>query len=124
MRIPGLSGRVYNLTAYYDKDGFQARISQRYRSGFKGEVVQLFATRGFTEILADKQVDAQIGYTLQGGPLEGVGALFQVNNLTNSPYRTRIGLDGGGTETSDGGSLLETYEKYGRQFLFGINYRF
>lgn len=124
VRIPGLSGTVYNVTGYYERDGFQARISQRYRSGFKGEVVQLFATRGFTEILADKQVDAQLGYTFQSGALEGLGVLFQVNNLTNSPYRTRLGLDGGGTQTSDGGALLETYEKYGRQFLLGVNYRF
>jgi iron complex outermembrane recepter protein len=124
VRIPGLSGTVYNVTGYYERGGFQARISQRYRSAFKGEVVQLFATRGFTEILADKQVDAQVGYTFQEGPLENLGVLLQVNNLTNSPYRTRLGLDDGGTKTSNGGSLPETYEKYGRQFLFGVNYRF
>ncbi|UVO51280.1 TonB-dependent receptor [Sphingomonas sp. SUN019] len=124
VRIPGLSGTIYNVTAFYERGGFQARVSQRYRSAFKGEVVQLFATRGFTEILADKQVDAQIGYTIPGGALEGLGVLFQVNNLTDSPYRTRLGLDGGGTTTANGGSLLETYEKYGRQYLLGFNYRF
>lgn len=124
VRIPGLSGTVYNVTGYYERGGFQARISQRYRSAFKGEVVQLFATRGFTEILADKQVDAQIGYTFQDGPMENLGFLVQVNNLTNSPYRTRLGLDAGGTQTSNGGTLPETYEKYGRQILFGVNYRF
>ena len=124
VRIPGLSGTVYNVTGYYERGGFQARISQRYRSAFKGEVVQLFATRGFTEILADKQVDAQIGYTFNDGPLANLGVLLQVNNLTDSPYRTRLGLDGGGTKTQNGGSLPETYEKYGRQFLFGVNYRF
>jgi len=124
VRIPGLSGTVYNVTGYYERNGFQARISQRYRSAFKGEVVQLFATRGFTEILADKQVDAQIGYTFQDGPLENLGLLLQVNNLTDSPYRTRLGLDAGGTTTKNGGTLPETYEKYGRQVLFGVNYRF
>lgn len=124
VRIPGLSGTVYNVTGYYERGGFQARISQRYRSAFKGEVVQLFATRGFTEILADKQVDAQIGYTFQEGRLENLGFLLQVNNLTDSPYRTRLGLDGGGTTTSGGATLPETYEKYGRQILFGVNYRF
>ena len=124
VRIPGLSGTVYNVTGYYERGGFQARISQRYRSAFKGEVVQLFATRGFTEILADKQVDAQIGYTFNDGPLENLGLLLQVNNLTDSPYRTRLGLDNGGTKTQSGGSLPETYEKYGRQILFGVNYRF
>jgi len=123
-RIPGLSKTVYNLTAYYERDGFQARISQRYRSAFKGEVVQLYANRGYTEILSDKQVDAQIGYTIQEGQFENLGFLFQVNNLTDSPYRTRLGLDNGGTKTSDGTSLPETYEKYGRQFLFGASYRY
>jgi iron complex outermembrane receptor protein len=123
-RIPGLSKTVYNLTAYYERDGFQARISRRYRSAFKGEVVQLYANRGYTEILSDKQVDAQIGYTIQEGQYENLGFLFQVNNLTDSPYRTRLGLDNGGTKTSDGTSLPETYEKYGRQFLFGVSYRY
>lgn len=124
VRIPGLSKTVYNLTGYYERGGFQARISQRYRSAFKGEVVQLYANRGYTEILSDKQVDAQIGYTFQDGPLANLGLLLQVNNLTDSPYRTRLGLDGGGTKTSNGGALPETYEKYGRQILFGVNYRF
>ncbi|WP_298745251.1 TonB-dependent receptor [uncultured Brevundimonas sp.] len=123
-RIPGLSGMVYNMTAYYERGGFQARISKRFREAFKGEVVQLFATRGQTEIMDDEQVDAQIGYTFESGPMEGLGLLFQVNNLTNSPYRTRLGIDAGGTTTADGGYLPETYEEYGRQYLFGINYRF
>lgn len=123
-RIPGLSGFVYNATAYYERDGFQARISKRFREAFKGEVVQLFTNRGFTEILDDEQVDAQIGYTFQDGPAEGLGILFQVNNLTNSPYRTRLGLDSGGTTTADGTVLPETYEEYGRQYLIGINFRF
>ncbi len=124
VRIPGLSGMVYNMTAYYERGGFQARISKRFREAFKGEVVQLFATRGQTEIMDDEQIDAQIGYTFESGPMEGLGVLFQVNNLTDSPYRTRLGLDAGGTHTADGSFLPETYEEYGRQFLFGINYRF
>ncbi len=124
VKIPGLSGMVYNVTGYYERNGFQARISKRFREAFKGEVVQLFTNRGFTEILDDEQIDAQIGYTFESGPMEGLGVLFQVNNLTNSPYRTRLGLDGGGTQTANGTVLPETYEEYGRQFLFGVNYRF
>ncbi len=125
VRIPGLSGTVANLTGYYEKHGFQARVSWRYRSAFKGEVVQLFTNRGFTEILADKQVDAQVGYTFpEGSRFQNLGFLLQVYNLTNSPYRTRLGLDEGGPTTASGGTFIETYEKYGRQWLFGVNYRF
>jgi iron complex outermembrane receptor protein len=125
VRIPGLSGTVYNITGYFEKWGFQLRASYRYRSAFKGETVQLFTNRGFTEILADKQLDAQFGYTFaDGSPLQGLGILLQVSNLTDSPYRTRLGLDAGGTHTGDGTPLPETYEKYGRQFLLGASYRF
>jgi iron complex outermembrane receptor protein len=124
VRIPGLSGTVYNLTGYFEKHGFQARISYRYRSAFKGEVVQLFAVRGFTEILADKQVDGQIGYTFpENSRFGNLGVLLQAYNLTNSPYRTRVGLDESG-KTPEGGLLIDYYEKYGRQFLFGVNYKF
>ena len=123
VRIAGLSGTVANLTGYFEKWGFQTRVSYRYRSPFKGEVVQLFTNRGFTEILADRQVDAQVGYTFpKGTRLENLGFLLQVYNLTNSPYRTKIGLDSGGPVT--GTTFIEQYEKYGRQYLFGVNYRF
>ena len=125
IRIPGLSGTVANLTGYFEKYGFQARVSYRYRSPFKGEVVQLFTNRGFTEILADRQVDAQVGYTFPDtSSMKGLGVLLQVYNLTNSPYRTRIGLDDGGPTTAGGGRFIETYEKYGRQYLFGVSYKF
>ncbi|MFS2111326.1 TonB-dependent receptor [Sphingomonas sp. Sphisp140] len=125
VRIPGLSGTVYNVTGYFEKWGFQARASYRFRSAFKGETVQLFTNRGYTEILADKQLDAQIGYTFpDSSALKGLGVLLQVSNVTDSPYRTRLGLDTGGTHTSDGTPLPETYEKYGRQFLLGMSYRF
>ncbi len=125
VRIPGLSDWVYNLTGYFEKDGFQLRASYRYRSAFKGEVVALFTNLAYTEVLADKQLDAQIGYTFQeGSPLEGLGIVLQVSNVLDSPYRTRLGLDAGGVRTSDGTALPETYEKYGRQWLVGISYKF
>lgn len=123
VRIPGLSDWVYNITGYFEKNGFQARASYRYRAGFKGEVVALFTNLAFTEVMPDKQLDAQIGYTFQeGSSLAGFGIQLQLNNVLDSPYRTRMGLDGGGLV---GGVVVpETYEKYGRQWLLGVNYKF
>lgn len=117
--LPGLSEDVRSLTAYYEKDGFSFRISQRYRSEFLGEVPQLFATRGFTSIAADEQIDAQVSYEPENGMLSGTTFLFQINNLTNSPYVTTSG-----TTLGDGAPLPNKYEEYGRQFLFGVNYKF
>jgi len=115
--LPGFSKWVYNVTGYYEKKGFQARASYRYRSKFKGEVVSLFSQLGTPQVLADKQLDAQIGYTFQpGSRLNGLGILLQVNNLLNSPYRTSLG--------SPAPQTLEVYEEYGRQWFLGASYRF
>ena len=44
--LPGFSKWVYDVTGYYEKNGFQARASYRHRSAFKGEVVALFSNLG------------------------------------------------------------------------------
>ena len=115
--LPGFSKWTYDITGYYEKSGFQARVSYRYRDKFQGEVVQLFTNLGYTYILADKQMDAQVGYTFQpGSRLAGLGILLQVSNVLNSPYRTTYQVNG--TDT------LENFEKYGRQYLLGASYHF
>jgi iron complex outermembrane receptor protein len=115
--LPGFSKWTYNITGYYEKNGWQARAAYRYRDKFQGETVQLFANLGYTYILADKQMDAQFGYTFQpGSSLAGLGILLQVNNVLNSPYRTTYQVNG--TDT------LETFEKYGRQYFLGASYHF
>lgn len=117
-KLDGLSKVAAGLTAYYEKDGFQVRISQRYRSAFRGEINGLHNAREFTEILADRQTDAQIGYEFNSGSMKGLSVLLQVNNLTNSPYATRQGNGFG-----DVVAPLE-YNTYGRQTLLGVNYKF
>jgi iron complex outermembrane receptor protein len=115
--LPGFSKWVYDLTGYYEKNGFQARAAYRHRSAFKGEVVSLFTNLGFSSIQPDDQLDAQIGYTFQqGSKLNGLGILLQVGNVLNSPYRTYYEVNG--TQT------LEQVEKYGRQWLLGASYHF
>lgn len=115
--LPGFSKWTYNVTGYYEKNGFQARVSYRYRDKFQGEVVALFTNLGYTYILADRQMDAQVGYTFQpGSALNGLGILLQVNNVLNSPYSTSY--------TVNGVERQEVYEKYGRQYFLGLSYHF
>lgn len=120
--LPGLSKIVGNATAYYEKNGFSARVSQRYRSEFQGEITTLFTAREYTQVLADRQTDLQIGYEFRpSSKLSGWSMMFQVNNLTNSAYRT--------VQRSDfaaGGDFYTTpleYNEYGRQYLLGISYK-
>ena len=65
--LPGFSKWVYDLTGYYEKNGFQARASWRHRSKYEGEVIALFQNLQPTLTQPDEQVDAQIGYTFQPG---------------------------------------------------------
>ena len=117
-KLPGLSGVVSNFSLYYEKNGYSARASRRYRSAYRGEVTGLFAQRAFSEILAERQVDLQLGYAFEEGTLKGLSILVQVNNLNNSPYQTRQG------DPFSGGSYApERYTTYGRQFLLGLNYK-
>jgi len=115
--LPGFSKWVYDITGYYEKNGFQARAAYRHRSAFKGEVVSLFTNLGFPLIQPDSQLDAQIGYTFQpGSKLNGLGILLQVGNVLNSPYRTYYDVNG--TQT------LEEVNKYGRSWMLGASYHF
>jgi iron complex outermembrane receptor protein len=119
-KLPGLSRDVANLTLYYEKNGFSARIAERYRSSFRGEVYNLFFSRSFTTVLADRQTDLQLSYDFSAGSsLKGLSILFQVNNLTNSPYRTVQD-----SEFAGGPSQPLEYNEYGRQFMLGASYKF
>lgn len=112
--IPGLSETVSNITVYYEKAGFEARVSNRYRSEFLAEVTGFGANRDFRQALEENVVDAQIGYSFGPGPLDGVSVLFQANNLTNE----RFGTFANGDERQ-----VRDYQEYGTTYLFGINYR-
>jgi iron complex outermembrane recepter protein len=113
--LPGLSKRVYNLTAYYERGGFEARISQRKRSDFIGEIGNFNGNRTLRYVVGESIVDAQVGYNFNDGTLKGLGLLFQVNNLTDSSYQTYFA-----------GSKDRPLEhiKWGRSYLFGANYKF
>lgn len=113
--IPGLSETVSNLTLYYEKNGFQSRISARYRSEFLGEVSGFANGRTLRQVGEETVVDAQIGYEFQSGPVEGLSILAQVNNLTDEPFYT--------FQNGDERQLIN-YQQYGRTFLLGVNYRF
>ncbi len=113
--IAGLSEEVRNVTLYYENHGFQARISQRSRSDFLGEIQGFGADRALVYIDGETVVDAQIGYAFgQDSSLNGVSVLLQVNNVTDEPYR----------QFFRGTGFTQRYEEYGRQYLLGLTYRF
>jgi TonB-dependent receptor len=112
--LPGLSKNVSNLTLYYEKNGFETRVSNRRRSDFVGEIGNFANERALRYVVGENIVDFQVGYTFQQGALKGVSLVAQVNNLTDAAYETYAG---------DRNKQLE-YMKYGRTVLVGANYKF
>jgi iron complex outermembrane receptor protein len=113
--LPGLSKYVASGTLYFEKWGFQARTSYRYRSSFLGEVAGLSAAPTFRQVKAEAILDAQIGYEFQEGPLQGLAILAQAKNLTDRPFVTY--------QNEDKRQIID-YQRYGRDFYLGITYKF
>lgn len=113
--LPGLSKYVSNVTLYFERWGFSARVAQRHRSQFLGEVQGFGGDREKITFEGETVTDVQLGYEIQSGPLENLSFLLQVNNLENEPYKTSF--DGADDRP-------RRYNDYGRTYLLGVNYRF
>ena len=112
--LPGLSKNVANITFYYEKNGFSARVSDRIRSDFIGEITGFGADRSLTYIKGESVIDAQIGYDFKSGSLKGLGFVLQCYNLNNAAYEEYV-------STKD---RINQYQKYGRTLIVGASYKF
>ncbi|MDE2369131.1 MAG: TonB-dependent receptor [Burkholderiales bacterium] len=120
--LNGLSGLSNSLTFYYEKYGFSARVSQRYRSPFTATTRDIYFNSVTTEQAADKVVDLQLGYEFQEGTYKGLSFLLQVLNLRDSATSNRVSV---GANAPDATQLLPNYTyRYGRVSLLGMNYKF
>lgn len=113
--LPGYSRWVTNLTAFFEKDGFSVRGSMRSRSSYLGELRGFGGGNERRRAKGEVIVDAQVGYTIQSGSLEGLGILFQAQNLTNAPFAT---FDPSGEDR------IIDYQRFGRRYLLGATYKF
>jgi iron complex outermembrane receptor protein len=112
--LPGLSETVINTTLYYERAGFEARISNRYRSDFLGEVTGFGAGRELRFVNGESLLDAQLGYRFSQGSLEGLSVQLQAYNLTNEPFSGYANNDE---------RLVRDYQTYGTTYLLGLSYR-
>ena len=113
--VPGLSKWVANSTLYFEEKGFEARVSHRFRTTFLAEVSGISATRELRFADGESIIDAQIGYRLQGGPLEGLYIYVQGTNLTDEPFITYDNADI---------RYVRDYQSYGRTYAIGASFTF
>ncbi len=114
--IPGYSEWVANGTLYYERGGFNARGSVRYRSEFLADFTGFGGSPTRRLARAETIVDAQIGYDFDGGPLNGLSVYLQGQNLTNAPFVSQFNVP-------VREAVIDNQE-YGRRFLAGFTFKF
>ena len=116
-QIPGYSKWVANGTAFFEKWGFNARGSVRYRSTFLGDFTGFGGSPVRRTALSELIVDGQVGYEFKdGSSLNGLSIYLQGQNLTDERFAAVA-------NPAQPLSVLD-YQIYGRRFLAGFNYKF
>lgn len=116
-QIPGYSKWVANGTVFFEKYGFNARASARYRSTFLGDFTGFGGSPTRRQALGETIIDGQIGYDFQkGSALEGLSLYLQGQNLTDERFAS--------VADTDKPLQVIDYQIYGRRFLAGFTYKF
>lgn len=122
--IAGLSRKVANATIYYERNGFSIRVSERYRSEYRGYVTTFGPPNpsgdaspngSFSLAQPERVVDAQVSYSLQRGSLKGLTFYLQAYNLNDEPLITY--------NNGDPRQVIN-YQKYGASYSAGASYKF
>lgn len=86
-RVPGQAEQIFNLSLGYEKKGFSGRLSLVYQGESLGTVGRRPEQDGFTDAFErwDLQVQQKIGKS-------GFAIMFNLNNISNTPQKTSVGL--------------------------------
>ncbi len=115
--IPGQSDTMHSVVAYYENDGFEARIAMTDRDEYTtyergGSNKLTTATRDGTQV-----VDAQISYDFEDAGIEGL------EGLRVSLQGTNI-LDDADQVSRDDNGIVTTRREFGATYMLNVNYSF
>lgn len=107
--LPGLSENVFSVTVFWDIDRFSSHVNMRYRDEF---VQNLPIPGANSPVFAQPYttVDAQVSYSFDNG----LSVVLSGNNLTDEENVIEYGVEGAFGE----------YKQFGRQYYFGVNYKY
>ncbi|MEO0973611.1 MAG: TonB-dependent receptor, partial [Pseudomonadota bacterium] len=116
-RVPGLSDESYQLTAFYERAGFEIRVSGRRRSEFLTEARGLSLALTPITDQGSELWDAQIAYDFGAGGfdrLSGLRIALQGQNITDE--ETIL-------SNEDAREILQ-FQTFGATYLLRLNYQF
>lgn len=115
--VPGLSDESYSLTAYYEKNGFEIRISGTKRDDFQTETRGLSLSLVPAGDLGAELWDMQIGYNFDESGidwLKGLRITLQGQNLTDEKT----------IQANPDPRQITSFQSFGANYLLGFNYEF
>jgi len=104
--IAGLSENVFSASLFWEYQGFETRVSMRYRDEFVSE--QWGVNEQVVNFGSETVIDYQASYQFT----DNLSTVFQINNLTDEPTKSYFG-----TELKTG-----TQQYFGRQLFLGFTY--
>jgi TonB-dependent receptor len=107
--LPGASPLIYNVTGYYERYGFSARLSYQWQKAYLDSI-------GSGDILGDAYwADvARLDFSLRYSINENVQLYVDANNLTNEP----------GIRYQGNSQYPIEHETFGRRYLAGVRLNF
>lgn len=105
--LPGLSENVATLTVFWEYEGFETRLSSRFRDAFVSQ--QVAVNDQVVNFDSELVIDYQASYEIN----DNWSVLFQVNNLTDEPTRSYFS-----SEEQTG-----TIQYFGTQYFLGMTYQ-
>lgn len=115
--IPGLSDESYALTVYYERNGFEVRISGTKRNDFTTETRGISLSLVPAGDLGAELWDAQISYNFDESGIEwlqGLRVTLQGQNLTDEKT----------IQANSDPRQITSYQSFGANYLLGLNYSF
>jgi iron complex outermembrane receptor protein len=122
--LPNLAKKSANLTLYYERYGFSARVNMHYQDEQRAYVTNLgipntrsYGTPndGYNIDPAFHTIDAQVNYAFPNGPLHGITLYIDARNLNNALTRT---YNNGNPDQ------VQVWQKYGALWRAGVSYKF
>lgn len=115
--IPGYSKWTGSATLFFEKWGFSARGSARYRSGFLGDFSGFGGNLQRRNANEELIIDGQVGYDFsKDGPLSGASVFVQAQNLTDEPFSS--------VDNSRDPIRVIDNQTFGRRIYFGASFKF
>jgi iron complex outermembrane receptor protein len=112
--VPELSKWTGSVTLFYQKDGYEFRINDRYRSSYVQEVPNFDGSLQSIQGAAENIIDIQAQYSWEQGPMKGLTSTFSVQNVTNERQNSYYG---------NNPNQPDYYKLYGTTMLFGFTYK-